>query len=59
MLGSKEDRPDSDIDVLVVMRGAVDDGALIARTPDVGSTLSLENNVVIEEHRDGGPKWLN
>jgi hypothetical protein len=59
MLGSKGDRPDADIDVLFVMHGAVDDGAWIARTPGVGSTLSLENDVVSEAHRDGGPKWLN
>ena len=40
-------RPDSDIDVLVVVRDLVDYGALIERTSDVVSTLSLENDVVI------------
>jgi predicted nucleotidyltransferase len=42
-----EARSDSDIDVLVVMRDAVDYGALIERTSGVVSTLSLENDVVI------------
>jgi predicted nucleotidyltransferase len=42
-----EHRPDSDIDVLVVTRDAVDYGELIRRTSDVVSTLSLENDVVI------------
>ena len=40
-------RPDSDIDLLVVMRDAFDYGALIERTSEVVSTLSLENDVVI------------
>jgi predicted nucleotidyltransferase len=40
-------RPDSDIDLLVVMREAFDDGALIERTSEVVSTLSLENDIVI------------
>ena len=40
-------RPDSDIDLLVVLRGAFDYGALIERTSEVVSMLSLENDVVI------------
>ena len=42
-----EHRPDSDIDVLVVVRDPVDYQALIERTSDVVSALSLENDVVI------------
>jgi predicted nucleotidyltransferase len=42
-----EHRPDSDIDVLVVLRDVADYGALIERTSEVVSTLSLENDVVI------------
>jgi predicted nucleotidyltransferase len=42
-----EHRPDSDIDVLVVLRDAADYEALIERTSEVISALSLENDVVI------------
>ena len=42
-----ESRPDSDIDVLVVVRGPFDYGDLIRRTSPIVSALSLENDVVI------------
>ncbi len=42
-----EARPDSDIDVLVVVRGEFDYGNLIQRTSAAVSALSLEHDVVI------------
>jgi predicted nucleotidyltransferase len=39
--------PESDIDVLVVVRGSFDYGDLIRRTSRAVSALSLEHNVVI------------
>ncbi len=42
-----EARPDSDIDVLAVIRGEFDTDALIERTSEVVSALSLEYDVVI------------
>jgi predicted nucleotidyltransferase len=42
-----DSRPDSDIDVLVVVRDPVDYGELIRRTSEVVSTLSQDNDVVI------------
>jgi predicted nucleotidyltransferase len=42
-----EARPDSDIDVLVVVRGGVDYGALIEATSEVVARLSLQHDVVI------------
>ncbi len=39
--------PDSDIDVLVVLRGEVNSGEEISRTGGIVSELSLENDVVI------------
>jgi len=42
-----EARPDSDLDVLVVVRGNVDYGELIARTSELVSALSLKHDVVI------------
>lgn len=39
--------PDSDIDVLVVLRGSVNAGEEIGRTGGIVSDLCLENNVVI------------
>ncbi len=40
-------RPDSDIDVLIVLRGDFDYGELIDRTSEVVSSLSLRYDVVI------------
>jgi uncharacterized protein len=40
-------RPDSDIDVLVVLRGEFDYGEVIRQTSELVSRLSLENEVVI------------
>src|SRR5690606_19899248 len=40
-------RPDSDIDVLIVLRDDFDYGALIDRTSEVVSSLSLRYDVVI------------
>ncbi len=40
-------RPDSDIDILAVMRSEFDYDALIDRTSDIVSELSLEYDVVI------------
>jgi len=40
-------QPDSDIDVLVVLRGEVNAGEEISRTGEIVSGLSLENDVVI------------
>lgn len=54
--------PDSDIDVLVVLKGPVDAGEEIRRTSRIISALSLEHNVVISrlfiaqdvyQHRNG------
>lgn len=39
--------PDSDIDVLVVVRGPFDYGDLIKRTSPIVSSLSLQHDVVI------------
>jgi len=39
--------PDSDIDVLVVLRGTVNPGEEIHRTGEIVSALSLANNTVI------------
>jgi predicted nucleotidyltransferase len=39
--------PGSDIDVLVVLEGPVRPGEEIARTGEIASGMSLENNVVI------------
>lgn len=42
-----EQRPDSDVDVLVVVRGPFDYGDLIKRTSEVVSELSLKYDTVI------------
>jgi len=42
-----EARPDSDVDVLVVVNGPFDYEDLIQRTSDVVSALSLEHDLVI------------
>ena len=42
-----EPRPDSDVDVLVVVRGPIDYGDLIRRTSSVVSGLSLKYDTVI------------
>ena len=45
---AREDaEPDSDIDVLVVLRGLVQPGEEIARTGQIVADLCLANNVVI------------
>ena len=43
----EEARPDSDVDVLVVVNGPFDYEDLIQRTSDVVSALSLEHGLVI------------
>ncbi len=40
-------RPDSDVDVLIVLRGDFDYGEVIKRTSHLISGLSLENDIVI------------
>jgi uncharacterized protein len=40
-------RPDSDIDVLVVLKGAVNPGEEIKRTSQIRAKLSLKNDAVI------------
>ncbi len=58
---------DSDVDVLVVIRGDFDYGELIKRTSDVVSELSLQNDITIsrvfisKEHfeHDQNPFLLN
>ena len=60
-------KPDSDIDVLVVLKGEVDPFAEIERGSHVTADVSLEHDVVIstvylpEEryNRGGGPLLLN
>jgi predicted nucleotidyltransferase len=42
-----EERPDSDVDVLVVVRGEFDYSDLIKRTSSIVSALSLQYDVVI------------
>jgi predicted nucleotidyltransferase len=42
-----EARPDSDLDILIVMRGEVDYAALIQQTSHLIARLSLENDIVI------------
>ena len=42
-----EARPDSDIDILIVVNGPFDYGDLIRRTSSIVSALSLEHNAVI------------
>ncbi|MCX8089867.1 MAG: nucleotidyltransferase domain-containing protein [Verrucomicrobiae bacterium] len=42
-----DQRPDSDVDVLVVVRGPFDYGELIERTSEVVSELSLKYDTVI------------
>ena len=42
-----EARPDSDLDILIVMRGEVDYAALIQHTSHLIARLSLENDIVI------------
>jgi uncharacterized protein len=40
-------QPDSDIDILVVLKGQVRDGEEISRTSQITADLSLANDVVI------------
>jgi predicted nucleotidyltransferase len=40
-------RPDSDIDVLIVVRGAVDHADLMRRTSEPVARVSLDNDVVV------------
>jgi predicted nucleotidyltransferase len=50
LVGSRargESRPDSDVDVLVVVHGPFDYGDLIKRTSPIVSALSLQNDMVI------------
>jgi uncharacterized protein len=42
-----EARPDSDLDILILMRGEVDYAALIQQTSHLVARLSLENDIVI------------
>jgi uncharacterized protein len=60
-------RPDSDIDVLVVLRDEFDYREAIARTSELVARLSLENDLVISTvfvpakryHSGGSPFLLN
>ena len=62
-----EARPDSDIDLLVVVRGKVDYWDLIRRTSSIIASLSLQYDVVISRafvsrnrfERDQSPFLLN
>jgi len=62
-----EAREDSDMDVLVVVRGKFDYGDLMRRTSELVSALSLEHDIVIsrvfvsdEEYERGcSPFFLN
>lgn len=58
-------RSDSDVDVLVVLKGEVDPGDEIARTSELTSALSLQHDCVIScmyisenRYRDGGGPFL-
>lgn len=42
-----EDRPDSDVDVLILLKGEFDYGELIRRTSSLVAALSLEHDIVI------------
>jgi predicted nucleotidyltransferase len=42
-----ESRPDSDVDVLILLKGEFDYGELIRRTSSLVAALSLENDIVI------------
>lgn len=42
-----EERPDSDLDILIVVRGELDYAALIRQTSHLIARLSLENDIVI------------
>jgi uncharacterized protein len=48
---------DSDIDVLVVLRGAVRAGEEISRAGDITADISLENDVVISCVFVSGDRW--
>jgi len=60
-------QPDSDIDVMVVLRGAVDPNEEIRRVSPLSSGLSLQHNVVIscvyisenDFHGEASPLLLN
>ena len=60
-------RTDSDVDVLVVIRGDFDYGELVKRTSNIVSELSLQNDITIsrafitKEHfeRDQNPFLMN
>ena len=52
-----EARPDSDIDVLVVVNGAVDYPDLLRRTSEVVANLSLEHDVVISTIFVSEARW--
>jgi uncharacterized protein len=42
-----EARPDSDLDILIVMQGEIDYAALIRQTSHLIARLSLDNDIVI------------
>lgn len=42
-----EARPDSDLDILVVLQGEFDYAAMIRQTSDLIARVSLENNIVV------------
>lgn len=54
-----EGGPDSDVDVLVVLKGEVDPGAEIARTNEVKATLSLEHDLVLSTFFMSEDRFLN
>jgi predicted nucleotidyltransferase len=52
-------RPDSDLDVLIVINGEVDYTRLIRQTSELISRLSLENDIVISRAFISKERYLN
>ena len=56
---SGDARPDSDVDVLVVINGEVDYPELLHRTSEVVASLSLEHDVVISTIFVSAARWAS
>lgn len=60
-------QPDSDVDILVLLKGAVDAPAETARTQEMLSSISVEENKLVSclfisderFRKDDSPLWLN
>jgi predicted nucleotidyltransferase len=52
-------RPDSEIDILVVINGEVDYAQLLRQTSEINSRLSLENDIVISRAFISKERYLN